>query len=170
MGALKNVRNLNLPDSYIAAGAIRNTVWNYIHNYPTISHQKDIDVAYFDTSDMEGKKEKLSEEILKRKLPNFEWDVVNQARAHLFGLENNVEHPQVKSSCESIAYWSEIPTCVGVRLEDDDTFKVCAPHGLDGLMSLIVEPVPKPYQELSLYKKRVASKNWAQIWPKLKIY
>ena len=34
MGVLKEVRSLELPDWYIAAGAIRNTVWNNLHNYP----------------------------------------------------------------------------------------------------------------------------------------
>jgi len=77
--------------------------------------------------------------------------------------------PPVKSSCESIAYWGETPTCVGVRLNDDDSITICAPHGLDDLMNLVVKPVPKPYQDLSFYKKRVESKNWDKFWSKLKI-
>src|SRR3989344_9254644 len=84
MEALGNVRDLKLPDWYIAAGAIRNTIWNYLHNMPTTSHQQDIDVVYFDSSDMNGEREKNSEEILRKKSPNLKWEVVNQARAHLF--------------------------------------------------------------------------------------
>ena len=64
MDALKSVRDLQLPDWYIAAGAIRNTVWNYLHGYPTTHNQKDVDVVYFDLSDMKGKRENSSEQIL----------------------------------------------------------------------------------------------------------
>ena len=168
MGALKIVRDLKLPDWYIAAGAIRNSVWNYLHNLPTTSHQQDVDVVYFDSSDMNGEREKSSEEILRNKLPNLKWEVVNQARGHLFE-HGQKERPPAKSSCESIAYWSETPTCVGVRLEDDDSFTICAPHGLDDLMNLVVKPIPQPYQNLFLYQERIAEKKWDKFWPKLKI-
>ena len=170
MAALKSVHDLGLPDSYIAAGAIRDTVWNYLHGYPTTLHQRDIDVVYFDASDMEGKLEKSSEEILKAELPNLRWEVVNQARAHLFKQVRGVRRPPVGSSRESIAYWSETATCVGVRLEDDGSLTVCAPHGLDDLMNLAVRPVPEPYQSMSLYRHRIAHKNWAKFWPRLRVY
>ena len=35
MDILKTVRTLNLPDWYIAAGVIRNTVWDVLHGYKT---------------------------------------------------------------------------------------------------------------------------------------
>ena len=168
MGALKDVRDLKLPDWYVAAGAIRNTIWNYLHDYPTNSRQKDIDVAYFDSSDINGEREETSEETLREKSPHLKWEVVNQARAHLFE-HDQATRPPVKSSCESIAYWSETPTCVGVRLEYDNSLTICAPHGLDDLMNLVVRPIPKPYQNLSLYQERINEKNWDKFWPKLKI-
>jgi len=83
MGALRDARDLRLPDWYIGAGAIRNTVWNYLHGMPTTSHQQDIDVVYFDSFDMKGEREKSSEDILIKKSPNLKWDIVNQARGHL---------------------------------------------------------------------------------------
>lgn len=169
MEALTDVRNLKLPDWYIAAGAIRNTIWNHFHHYPTTLHQKDIDVAYFDISDMVGKQEKISERILRTKSPSLKWEVVNQARAHLFKQALSVKRQPATSSSESIAYWSETATCVGVRLEKDNSFTICAPHGLDDLMNLVVRPVPKPYQDLSLYRQRVQGKKWDHIWPRLRI-
>ena len=168
MGALKNVRDLRLPDWYIAAGAIRNSVWNHLHNFPTTSHQQDVDVVYFDSSDMNREREKASEEILRKKLPNLKWEVVNQARGHLFEHGQKTRQP-ANSSCESIAYWSETPTCIGIRLEDDGSFTICAPHGLDDLMNLVVKPIPQPYQNLTLYRERIYEKHWNKFWPKLKI-
>jgi hypothetical protein len=168
VAALEAVRDLKLPDCYIAAGAIRNCIWNHFHKFPATFHQTDVDVVYFDLSDMDGEKEKPLEEILSKKLPNLKWEVVNQARGHLF--EHGQEaRPPVSSSCESIAYWSETPTCIGVRLEDDDSFTICAPHGLDDLLNLVVKPVPQPYQNLSFYRERIIEKNWDKFWPKLKI-
>jgi len=126
---------------------------------PTTSHQQDVDVIYFYSSDIRGDREKLSEETLGKKSPHLKWEVKNQAR----------KNSKAKSSCKSIAYWSETPTCIGVRLEDDDSFTICAPHGLDDLMNLVVQPIPLPYQDLSLYQKRINEKNWDKFWLKLKI-
>ena len=169
MEALRDVRSLELPDWYIAAGAVRNTVWNYLHSFPTTFNQNDVDVIYFDQSDMNGEREGISEKSLKEKNPKLKWEVVNQARVHLFNNRPNIGHPPVKSSGKSIAYWSETPTCVGIRLEASDAITICAPYGLNDLMDLIVKPIPKPYQNLVLYQQRVKSKNWAECWPNLKI-
>ena len=165
MDALKNVRTLGLPDWYIAAGAIRNTVWNVLHNFLTQSHLKDIDVVYFDSHDLKGIKEKTSKLLLHNMQPSVQWDVVNQVKTSSF----NSQCRNATSSCTSIAYWSETCTCVGVRLEEDDSITICAPHGLYDLFSLLVKPVPAPYQDLNLYAKRMKEKQWQNIWPTLTI-
>ncbi len=169
MRVLREVRNLQLPDWYIAAGAIRNTVWNYLHNFPTTFYQNDIDVAYFNKFSMDEEEDKIQEGFLNSKCPNYKWEVVNQASGHLLEHGHGFIRQPVKSSCESIAYWSETPTCVGIRLEANSSLTICAPHGLSDLMNLIVRPVPKPYQDLSLYRQRIKKKNWGKLWPKLKI-
>ncbi len=162
MEALRNVRSLKLPDWYIAAGAIRNTVWNVLHGYGGDSNIKDIDVAYFDILDTSGKRETESENELRKFNPSLMWEVKNQAR-------KSIMRSKINSSSESIAYWSEISTCVGIRLEKDYSIVICAPHGIEDLMNLIVRPIPIPYQNLDLYKKRVEEKGWEKTWPKLKI-
>ena len=123
------------------------------------------DLIYYDDKDIAGKKEKESEAVLNKKIPNFKWEVVNQARAHLFSKSR----PKARSSCEALSYWVETPTCVGVRLEKDNSFTICAPHGLKDLFALIVRPSPHHSTNLEHYKKRVKEKNWEKQWPKLKI-
>ncbi len=162
MNALRDVRSLRLPDWYIAAGAVRNTVWNYLNGCSTTSNQKDVDVVYFDKSHLNLRRDLEIYQTLKRINPDLDWDVTNQAR-------KNSKDLVAESSCQSIAYWSETPTCIGVRLEDNDNLNICAPHGLDDLMNLIVRPVPESYQRLSLYRERISEKNWKKIWPRLKI-
>ena len=169
MELLQATRELDLPDWYIAAGAIRNTVWNHLHGFPTQNNQQDVDVAYFDCSDLCEEKAESYQEALRSRVPAARWEVVNQAGAHQMECVKKFVRRPAKSSCEAIAYWSETATCVGVRLEKDNSFTVAAPHGLDDLMSLIVRAVPKPYQSLQLYEQRVREKNWQTIWPKLTI-
>ena len=170
VNALRSVRNLDLPDWYIAAGAIRNNVWDVLHGFEERTPLKDIDVVYFDFSDMNGFRENDSELKLKIIDATVNWEVVNQARGYLFQHGDEITRPPVNSSCESIAYWSETPTCVGVRLEKNDTITICAPHSLSDLMELRVRPIPQPYQDLSLYKRRIEEKKWNELWPRLQIY
>jgi len=167
MNCLRLVRDLNLPDWYIMGGTIRNMVWNYMHNYPTDLHQNDIDIFYFDELDMEGKKEVISKKLLISKNKDFQWDVVNQARVHLFKIIPN--RRKVVSSGESIAFCSETASCVGIRLEKDDSLTICAPHDLSDLFNLVLRSVPEPYTLIELYERRLKEKGWFEKWPKLQV-
>lgn len=166
MDVLRAVRDLELHDWYIAAGAIRNTVWNELHNYSENIKLNDIDVIYFDPKDLETKREKENESKLSDLFPELVFEVINQARAHTF----NEGRPKATSSIDSVSYWTETPTCVGVRLEKDDSISICAPYGLEDLFELRVNPVPVPKRDLKLYEERKKSKQWAKTWPKLKIF
>lgn len=168
LDALRNVRSLDLPDWYIGAGAIRNTVWDALHGFNR-TQLNDVDVVYFDSLDLEGFREKDLEFKLKILNSSINWEVVNQARGHLFQQCSGKVRPPVNSSCQSIAYWCETPTCIGVRLEKDDSLTICAPHGLSDLMELRVRPIPEPYRDLISYKIRIKGKKWEEKWPKLQI-
>ena len=50
--ALIAVRSLNLPSWCIGAGAVRNLVWDTLHEFQTPSALSDIDVAHFDALDL----------------------------------------------------------------------------------------------------------------------
>jgi len=161
MEILRTVRDLQLPDWYLAAGVIRNTVWDVLHGYKKRTQLNDIDVVYFDPH------KKFQENEIKKKLkkiyPQYSWDVVNQVFVH----KTYVYKRPVKSSCEAIAHFVEVPTCVGVRLEKDNSLTVCAPHGLRNLFFFLV--VPAPYSNLKRYRERMKKKQWKKIWPKLHI-
>jgi len=162
---LCQVNKLRLPDWYIAGGALRNTIWNALHGFPGKSNINDIDVAYFNPNYLGIEEEKSIERSLHKINPNVNWEVINQSQGHFL----NQPRKKVKSSCESIAYWSETPTCIGIRMEDTNSLSICAPHGLGDLMNLVVRPIPKPYQNLDLYRSRIEEKQWGRTWPKLKI-
>lgn len=162
MDILRTVRDLQLPDWYLAAGVIRNTAWDVLHGYKKRTPLNDIDIVYFDSR--KKFQEKEIEKKLKKIYPQYSWEVVNQAFVH----KTYAYKLPVKNSCEAIAHFIEVPTCVGVRLEKDDSLTVCAPHGLRDLFSFRVVPIPVS-GNLKTYRERMKKKQWKKIWPKLYI-
>src|SRR5690348_687477 len=76
------VRDLAPSGSYVAAGAIRNTVWDFLHGRVTAAHHTDVDVVYFAPEDRSQEQEQEHAERLKNALPQYEWEVANQALVH----------------------------------------------------------------------------------------
>jgi hypothetical protein len=48
MEVLRFVRDLGLPDCWVAAGFVRNCVWDHLHGRATSPLAQDIDVIWFD--------------------------------------------------------------------------------------------------------------------------
>lgn len=161
---LKIVEKLNLNDTWICAGIIRNKVWDNLNSTDTPIN--DIDVIYFDPSDISWEKEKKIEEKLEFFLPNEPWSVKNQARMHLkSGFE------PFNSSYDGVSHFPETPTAVALRLHNKE-IEVLAPYGLKDLFEMKVKPTPL-YQNNSylnsIYVERVTSKQWNKTWNKLSL-
>lgn len=163
MALLRSVRDLHLPDWYLAAGVIRNTVWDVLHHYKKRTPLNDIDVVYFDPDKKISEKE--IEKKLKKMYPHYTFEVVNQAFVH----ETYKYKKPVQSSCEAIGMFIEIPTCVGVRLEKEDFLRICAPHGLEHMFTFHVSPISQQKEVLYRYKERMKKKQWKKLWPQLTI-
>jgi hypothetical protein len=52
IGILNSVDVLKIPNWYLAAGCIAQTVWNELHSFPLVANIKDYDIVYFDDSDL----------------------------------------------------------------------------------------------------------------------
>jgi len=162
MEQLRAVRRLGLPDWCIAAGFVRNRVWDHLHGISPPRPTADIDVLYFDASDLSKDREYELEDRLDDLLPGQPWQVRNQARMHLRkGL------PQHQSTAHSMTFWLETVTAVGVRLEADDTLTVVAPLGVDDLVNLTCRPTAFGRARLGEYEGRIAQKRWRELWPKV---
>lgn len=164
LSILRAVEKLNLTDSWVCAGLIRNKVWDNLHN--TITPVNDIDVIYFDTSDISWKIEKELEKKLDCLLPNQPWTVKNQARMHLkSGFD------PFASSYDSVAHFPETPTALAIRMYHKK-IEIMAPYGLKDLFELKVEPTPF-YQQGSelhaIYIDRIQNKKWKDRWINLSI-
>jgi len=95
-------------------------------------------------------------------LPGLPWQVRNQARMHVW---KNL--PQHRDTSDSMTYWLETVTAVGVRLEADDSLTVIAPLGTDDLLGLRCQPTAFGRTRRDEYEARIASKRWRELWPKV---
>lgn len=161
---LKKVEELHLNDCWVAAGIIRNKVWDDLHTLQTDIN--DIDVIYFDDSNISLQREKALESKLNLLLPNQPWSVKNQARMH---IKNGVD-PYL-SSYDGVAHFPETPTSIAIRIKNNE-IEIMAPYGLQDLFEGRVRPTP-PYQKGSklhpIYLERIQNKKWNTIWSNLVI-
>jgi len=163
MEQLRAVRTLGLPDWCIAAGFVRNRVWDHLHGIQPPRPPADIDVLYYDAGDLSKEPEARYEALLGDLKPGLPWQVRNQARMHIWK-----SLPQHKSTADSMIYWLETVTAVGVRLEADDSLTVIAPLGVDDLVNLRCQPTAFGRTRRDEYENRVASKRWRELWPKVR--
>ncbi|MEZ5935294.1 MAG: nucleotidyltransferase family protein [Alphaproteobacteria bacterium] len=167
MAALAAVRDLDLPHGWIAAGFVRNRVWDHLHGHAEPTPPNDIDVVYFDPNSQDEVVEKRHEAALQARLPGQPWSVKNQAR--MAGVNGD---PPYRDLAHALACWCETPTPVGARLTAAGGVELIAPLGLDDLFDLIVRPTPHARShpaKLAQYRERMARKNWPRLWPGIRV-
>lgn len=162
MEQLRAARTLALPDWCIAAGFVRNRVWDHLHGISPPRAPVDIDVLFFDAADTSKEREVDYEQRLTALMP-LPWQVRNQARMHV-----RKDLPPHKSTSDSMIYWLETVTAVGVRLEVDDRLTVVAPLGTDDLLNLRCRPTAFGRTRRDEYEARIAAKRWRELWPKVR--
>ena len=169
MSALSAVRELRLASWCIGAGAVRNLVWDALHEYRTPSALTDIDVAYFDEASLAPERDAQLQDRLAVIRPGVAWEVTNQAAVHTWfeGYFGHAVQPLLSLEA-AVASWPEYATSVGLTLRADDSMDVIAPHGLDDLFSLVVRRNPARVS-VATYRQRVAEKRYAQRWPKVRV-
>jgi hypothetical protein len=117
--ALKSVASLSLPQCYIAAGFIRNLVWDSLHGKQTPTPLNDVDVIYYDASESNENENLEFEARLLTLMPELNWQVRNQAKMHL----RNNDKPYL-NSVDAMSYWPEKETAMAIRkLENSKTRK-----------------------------------------------
>src|SRR5690625_2084109 len=82
MNILHTAKSLHLPDWWVCAGFVRSKIWDTLHEYQERTPLPDIDVIYYDTTDISETREKKLEAQLKASDPTIPWSVKNQARMH----------------------------------------------------------------------------------------
>ena len=163
MDDLRLIRQTELPGAYVAAGYVRNYIWDRLHGYTERTPLNDIDVIYYDRSRLDEDYEKQVERQLCEATGCSLWSVKNQARMH---VQNG--DPPYSSVEHAISFWPETVTAVAIRLESDDRLAWLCPYGLSDLFELRVRRSPL-FSDEAYYRARVEGKNWRALWPRLHI-
>lgn len=164
LSVLKTARGAGLPDWMIGAGFVRNKIWNILHDFPAdASHDSDLDLIYFDPTNVSEEYEKQTEQQLNDSLQQA-WSVKNMARMH---IKNNDD--PYSSTADGLAHWVETATCIAVKLNDANEVELIAPYGIDDLVGLILRPTPHMKHRMQDFENRITKKHWLEKWPKLKI-
>jgi hypothetical protein len=157
---------IGLPDAWLVAGAIAQTVWNLAAGHRAERGIKDADLVYFDADDLSGEAEAAHERRIRERFAQLPYkiDVKNEARVHLW-YEARFGYPirPYGSVAEAIATFPTTATAVGVRRRGA-RFEYCAPYGLDDLWALVVRP-----NQLQITREVYQAKldRWRVYWPHL---
>jgi len=163
MDMLEALADLDLPDAWIAAGAVRNAVWDRLHEYPTSTPLADVDVIWFDPGRASRSVDVELEHGLGQRLAGVTWSVKNQARMH----RRNGD-PPYRNCLEAMGGWPETATGIAARLGPHGAIELSAAFGFDDLLLLRLRPTPR-FGADPTFRKRVESKRWLALWPKLRL-
>lgn len=155
---------LALPDAWLVAGCLFQTVWNLQSGRAPEADIKDYDLFYFDPDDTSQAGESRVQARVTGLLADLgvTIEASNQARVHLW-YESYFGQPygELRSACDGIDRFLVTATCVGVRPDE-----VYAPYGLTLLYSGVLSMNPRmPHRMLFDQKAR----SYMTRWPWLRL-
>jgi hypothetical protein len=160
----------DLPQGLLVAGAIYNMVWNKLTRRPALNGVADIDVFYFDDSDLSYDAEdvviqRLAALFVHLPLPV---QVRNQARVHLW-FEQKFDQPftRLASADEMLGRYASKTHAIGARLNADGTMEFVAPFGLDDIFSFRIVPNPLLPNNRTAHEKKAARAR--SVWPEITV-
>ena len=155
---------LTLPDCWLVAGCLFQTIWNKQSGQPPDASIKDYDIFYFDAGDLSDAGEKRVQAHVERVFADLDVTIEasNQARVHLwYESYFGQSYPALKNTRDGIDRFLIPATCVGVQPQ-----AIYAPNGLDLLYQGILTMNPlTPHREL--FEKK--SLSYSQRWPWLQV-
>lgn len=168
---LDYISSLNLPNFYIAAGSIFQTIWNYYDNKPLNFGIKDIDIIYYDPNKITKENEKeLEDKIInyfEKMGLKYKLDLHNEARMHLWKKDNeNKDINQYLNSEDAINQLIATIQAVGITKENYE-IKVYAPYGLSDIFCKTIRPIKHKANSKELYDNKVDS--WQKRFENLNI-
>ncbi len=178
MAILTIIRDLGLKDSWLAAGSVRNFIWNLLSDKSPFDFETDVDVIFFDP-DISYEETLLLEKKLREDFPQYQWELKNQVymHQHQWELKNQVYMHQhsphtafYTSSRDAMSKYPERCTAVGLRLNEESDFELYVPYGLEDILNFQVRPTPhflENEDRMELYQTRLFKKNWQEKWKNL---
>lgn len=165
----ERVQELGLESYYVGAGCIVQSVWNELTNRPLNYGISDIDIVYFNDSDLSYQAEDEMITWGKELLSDIpiQIDMKNQARVHLWYEEKFGTAIKPYRTIEAaIDTWPTTATSLGLRLDHTQNWTLYAPFGLDDLINMVIRPNKSLISE-AVYNSKV--KKWTAKWPELEV-
>ncbi len=160
MEILSIVQKLDLPDCYVAAGFIRNLVWDHI--FSTSTPLNDIDIVFFDTVDKSNRRAEEITAQLNKRFPDFTWQAKNQAFMHC----RNHDRPY-ENTLDAMSFWPEKETAMGVSIDKNGALTFIDAFPLNNIFEGKVTYNPKRNEHV--FRQRIVQKQWLKIWPNLQV-
>jgi hypothetical protein len=166
---LEGVRESGLPDAWVGAGVIRDLVWDGLHGGFDPLSVKDVDVAFFDPSDLSRERDDAAERSLRALAPDLPWQAKNQAAVHTWFARKfgHAVEPLVSLE-DAIGTWPETATSVALALRPDDSLRIVAPYGLDDLFEMVLRRNPRRVS-LEEFRRQARAKRITEIWPRVRV-
>ena len=165
---IDELARLALPDAWLVAGCLVQTVWNVLTGRAVDHGIADYDVFYFDPDTSWDTEDAVIRDVHAR-LGHLgvKIETRNQARVHLwYPAKHGLPYPPLLCSTDGIDRFLTQNTQVGVR-RSDDGFEVYAPHGFDDVERLIVRPNPGPNFSAANYAAK--AERWKALWPEITV-
>lgn len=155
---------IQLPDAWLVAGCLFQTVWNVRDGRAPEADIKDYDLFYFDDADLSEEAEQAVQARVDALFADLgvPIEVANQARVHTW-YEAYFGRPyaRLRSAREGIDRFLIPATCVGIRPD-----ALYAPNGLQLMYEGVLAPNPlTPYADL--FEQKAAS--YRARWPWLRV-
>ncbi|MBM7642260.1 nucleotidyltransferase family protein [Streptococcus loxodontisalivarius] len=167
MRIFRIIAELGLKDSWLAAGTLRNYVWNTLSNRKGLENASDLDVIFYDPTVTYEQTLALQED-LNHRYPDYKWEVKNQVYMH----SHSPNTSSYLSSCDAVSKYPERCTAIAARLNAQGHLDLFLPYGSDDIEEFIVEATPHfaaDKDRMSVYRERQAKKNWSKIWTQLDV-
>ena len=159
---------LALPDAWLVAGCLVQTVWNTLTGRDVDYGINDYDIFYFDPDTSW-----TAEDAVIRRLQgalgdlNAKVEARNQARVHLwYGEKHHLPYPPLRCATEGIDRFLTGNTRIGIR-RTEHGYDIYAPDGFDDAAGLIVRPNPGPNFSPAHYEAK--AKRWKTLWPEIAV-
>jgi len=133
---LDQAARLDVPDWWLTAGALFQTVWNVIDGRDPTAGIGDYDLFYFDDTDLSWDAE---DAVIRRAAKLFAdiqpvVEVRNEARVHLWYEQRfGVPAEPFTSTTDAVDHFASTTCCYAVTRDSHGRLQVYAPHGYDDL-------------------------------------
>ena len=165
---LESWDDIALPSCWVVAGAVVQSYWNAVHEFPPLHGISDIDLIYFDPEDLSDASEARHATRVAGLFDSstIRFDVKNEARVHLwYEAKFGYSIEPYSTSTNAIDTFPTTAGCIGIRPEGD-ALEAYASFGFSDLLNLIVRPNKRQITR-QIYAAKTA--RWRELWPLIDI-